>query len=241
MRQRQPSAGRRGEQHRGQGKAVHTHPGGRLDEHVADGSGDLPDAAPGVPREPGQHELPRQIRQHPGAGQCQDPWPARTRQAGDGARGRNECREAGRRCRHRERHQPPEAIGLEQDCLGDPIQAEKMVAEAEPPAASRRDRGAARAIEQGKQAGHRDQQHRDGVHRRQRGSGQRAQTQCGEVGTQAAHRGELRQKTGNHACRLHDKLRDLINLISRGLSCRLMTPMCAHSVRPVKGLRSSVK
>ena len=49
-----------------------------------------------------------------------------------------------------------------------------MMAEPEPPAAPRSDRGRTSAIEQHQQTGHRNQQHRYDVERRQRRRGQRA-------------------------------------------------------------------
>ena len=161
------------------------------------GPGNLPDAAPWVPGKAGQHELPREVRQHPGAGQRQDARPAGRCQARHAAGGGDEHREPRGDRRHGERHQPPEARRLEQDRLGDPVEAEHMMAEAEPPAAPRGHRGGPRRVEQDQQTGHRDQQHRNDVERRQCRRRKRAQPERGQIGAQTAQGGETRLQ----ACR----------------------------------------
>ena len=93
-----PAESRHGrEQQCHQSQAMHADPCRGLDEHVAERARDLPDTAPGVPGKTGQHELPRQIRQDPGAGQRQDARPARRRQARHEARGGDKRSEPGRR------------------------------------------------------------------------------------------------------------------------------------------------
>ncbi len=161
------------------------------------GPRDLPHAAPGIPREAGQHELAREVGQHPGAGQGEDARPARGAPGGQSrtaAAMKTASPAAVAGTASGTSHQKP--IRLEQDRLGDPVQAEQMVAEAEPPAASRRDCGTACAVEQGEQARNRNQQHRDGVHRRQRGGGQRTEAERGEIGAQAAQRRQARAGNG---------------------------------------------
>ena len=65
-----------------------------------------------------------------------------------------------------------------------------MMAEPEPPAAPRGDRRRPSRIEQGEQAGHRDQQHRNAVERRQRRGGKRAQPEGRQISAETAQGGE---------------------------------------------------
>ena len=112
----------------------------------------------------------------------------RATQTGRGDEQRERRRERG----HGERHQPPEARGLEQDRLGDPIESQHMVAEAEPPAAPRRHRGRTGRVQQDQQTWHRYQEDRDDVERRQCRRRKRAQAERGHIGTQAAQGRETR-------------------------------------------------
>ena len=81
-----------------------------------------------------------------------------------------------------------------------------MMAEPEPPAAPRGHRGGPRRVEQDEQTGHRDQQHRNDVERRQRRCRKRAQPERRQIGAQTAQGGETRPEACKHASRLHGRL-----------------------------------
>ena len=87
----------------------------------------------------GGDELARQVGQHPGAGQRSS---ARASPAGPAGRPAQATAMNGASTsadrRHRQRHQPPVARRLDQDRLGDPVQPEQVVREAEPEAAPQR-------------------------------------------------------------------------------------------------------
>ena len=81
-----------------------------------------------------------------------------------------------------------------------------MMAEPEPPAAPRGDRRRPSRIEQNEQTGHRDQQHRNAVERRQRRGGKRAQPEGRQISAETAQGGETRPEACKHASPLHGRL-----------------------------------
>ena len=90
---------------------------------------------------------------------------------------------AGRQRDDRERQQPAEGLGVDQECVADPIKTGEEIAEAEPPAGDRRARQSAaaagrRAVDQPHQDREREEQHRPGIERRQRQRRQRARREC---------------------------------------------------------------
>ena len=80
-----------------------------------------------------------------------------------------------------------------------------MLPEPEPPAAPRGDLGERDEFEQDQQTGHRNQQHRDDVERRQCGRGKRAQPDRRQIGAEASQGGETRLQACEHASRLHGR------------------------------------
>ena len=141
-RQRQPSAGNGREQQRRQGQPVHADPGGRLDEHVADGAREFPRRCPTGSRE---SRSARTAARGPPAPRRR-PAPARAASRGGARRatragGGDEQRQPRRDAPARRAAPATRSGRLEQDRLGDPVEPEHVVAEAEPPAAPCRHRG----------------------------------------------------------------------------------------------------
>ena len=100
--------------------------------------------AEGVPGKAGEQVAAQPLGNGERHRQRQDPHrPARPDQRASAEPQRREDRQAGRQRDHRERQQPAEGLGIDQERMADPIETGQEIAEAEPPARAGRRQHAA--------------------------------------------------------------------------------------------------